>query len=75
MTRDENQIEFFPVPVTVARLDARALLGASTRVKGVWRVQIPGEPRPHQVYHDRYGWYCEEHGKECRAVRHAQRRK
>ena len=63
-----DQLEFFPIPVTVTRLRARAVLGAATRVQGIWKVEYPGERRPHLVYHDRHGWYCEEHGPGCRSV-------
>ena len=70
----EDQLEFFPIAVTITRLDPRAVLGRSTRVQGVWRVEYPGERRPHLVYHDRHGWYCEEHGPECRAVTRVRRK-
>ena len=66
--RVDDQLEFFPVIPTITELDPRAVLGASTRVTGVWRVEFPGERRAHLVYHDRHGWYCEEHGATCRAV-------
>ena len=65
---DQHQLEFFPIIVTITALDPRAVLGASTRVRGIWKVEYPGERRPHLVYHDRHGWYCEEHGASCRAV-------
>lgn len=68
----EDQLEFFPAQVSVTALDPRAVLGASTRVRGLWKVEWPGERRPHLVYHDRHGWYCEEHGPACPAVRRAQ---
>jgi hypothetical protein len=66
--RSGEQLEFFPIAVTITPLDPRAVLGGATRVRSVWRVEYPGERRPHLVYHDRHGWYCEEHGKTCRAV-------
>ena len=68
MTLVDDQFEFFPIAVTITPLDPRAVLGDATRVRGVWRVEFPGERRPHLVYNDRHGWYCEEHGKTCRAV-------
>jgi hypothetical protein len=34
----------------------------------VFRVRWGTEPRPHLVFHDRHGWYCEEHGRGCDAV-------
>ena len=64
----DDQLEFFPIAVTITPLDPREVLGASTRVRGVWKVEYPGERRPHLVYHDRHGWYCEEHGPGCRSV-------
>lgn len=64
----DDQLEFFPIAVTITALDPRTVLGATTRVRGVWRVEYPGERRPHLVYHDRHGWYCEEHGPSCRSV-------
>ena len=67
----EDQLEFFPVEVRVTAIDPRAVLGAATRVRGLWKVEWPGERRPHLVYHDRHGWYCEEHGAACPAVRRA----
>lgn len=70
----QDQLEFFPIAVTITRLDARAVLGAATRVRGIWKVEYPGERRPHLVYHDRHGWYCEEHGPTCRAVARVRRK-
>ena len=67
-----DQLEFFPIDVRVTALDPRAVLGPHTRVRGLWQVAWPGEARVHQVYHDRHGWYCEEHGPTCRAVPWAQ---
>ena len=67
-----DQLEFFPIDVRVTPLDPRAVLGRHTRVLGLWHVAWPGEARVHQVYHDRHGWYCEEHGPTCRAVPWAQ---
>lgn len=67
----EAQGELFPIRVVVTRVDPRTVLGANTRVKALWHVRWPDDPRPHVVYHDRHGWYCEEHGPTCRAVARA----
>jgi hypothetical protein len=32
-------------------------------------VRYGDAPVVHQVYHDRHGWYCSEHGPMCSAVR------
>ena len=63
------QLELFPEPIEVEALDAARVAGARTRVAGVWRVRYPAEPAAHRVFHDRHGWYCEQHGRDCRAVR------
>lgn len=65
------QLELFPEATVVEALDAARVAGARTRVAGVWRVRYPTEPTAHRVFHDRHGWYCEQHGRECRAVRAA----
>ncbi len=65
---ERPQLELFPEPVLVEALDARQVGGARTRVLGVWRVRFGSEARAHRVYHDRHGWYCEEHGATCRAA-------
>jgi hypothetical protein len=62
------QLEMFPESVLVEPLDPQRVSGARTRVRGVWRVRYETEPRAHRVWHDRHGWYCEEHGPHCRAV-------
>lgn len=62
------QTELFARPLVVERLDPRAVGGERTRVQGVYLVrQFAGAPQ-HRVFHDRHGWYCEEHGPTCRAV-------
>ena len=66
------QLELFPEPVLVEALEPRRVGGARTRVLGVWRVRYGSEPRAHRVFHDRHGWYCEEHGAVCRAIGAAQ---
>ena len=62
------QLELFPEPVFIEPLDTRTIGGSGTRVRGVWKVRFGGETRGHRVFHDRHGWYCEEHGPTCRAV-------
>jgi hypothetical protein len=58
----------FPETVLVEPLDPQRVGGSRTRVRGVWRVRYESEARAHRVWHDRHGWYCEEHGPSCRAV-------
>ena len=62
------QFELFPERVLIEVLDAQRVGGARTRVRGVWRVHFGSEAKAHRVWHDRHGWYCEEHGPHCRAV-------
>lgn len=63
-----SQLDFFPERVVVEALDARAIAGGRSRVRAMFRVQYEREDAPHQVFHDQYGWYCADHGKDCRAV-------
>jgi hypothetical protein len=63
-----EQTDLFPPTTVVERLDPRSLLGARSRVAGLWRVTI-GSSEPHLVFKDRHGLYCEAHGVDCRAVR------
>lgn len=65
----EGQFDLFPERITVEELDAKAAAGASTRVEALYRVRYERERAPHQVFFDQYGWYCAEHGPQCRAVR------
>lgn len=67
-----EQLALFPEGVHVRPLDARAVAGARTRVRGVWQVRFEREPTPHRVFFDRHGWYCDEHGPGCRAAAAAQ---
>ena len=62
------QLEMFPESVLVEPLDPQRVGGTRTRVRGVWRVRYETEPKAHRVWHDRHGWYCEEHGKRCPLV-------
>jgi len=68
-----NQLDLFPELVSVQRVDARAAAGARSRVRDLFVVRYEREDRPHQVFHDRHGWYCAEHGPDCRAVGAARR--
>lgn len=62
------QLEMFPIPRDIEALDPRVAIGPETRVKALYRVRY-GETRlVHQVYRDRHGWYCAEHGPGCPAV-------
>lgn len=62
------QTELFPQPLLVETLDPRAVGGARTRVVGVYLVRAHATAPPHRVFHDRHGWYCEEHGASCAFV-------
>jgi hypothetical protein len=60
------------VPVITYRikgLDPLAKCGPSTTVRALYRVDesVDGAARPHLVFLDRHGWYCE-HGRDCPAV-------
>lgn len=65
----EGQFDLFPERITIEELDPKAAAGASTRVEAMFRVRYERERAPHQVFFDQYGWYCADHGPECRAVR------
>jgi hypothetical protein len=65
----DSQFDFFPERVIVEALDPRAAAGGDTRVQAMYRVRYEREREVHQVFHDRHGWYCAQHGRECRAVR------
>lgn len=64
-----EQMEMFPREAIVEQLDPRERVGARTSVTELYRVRWTDERRWHLVFVDRYGTYCEEHGKECPAVR------
>ena len=34
----------------------------------MYRVRYGENRQVHEVYHDRHGWYCAEHGPKCPAV-------
>ena len=62
------QLEMFPEARHVEAVDPRIAIGPDTRVSALYRVRY-GEARSvHQVYRDRHGWYCSEHGPKCSAV-------
>jgi len=62
------------VSFRVKPLDPVARCGTRTSVEKLYRVDesVDGKPRPHLVFLDRHGWYCE-HGRNCPAVAHARR--
>ena len=65
----ESQFDLWPQRVFVDALDARAIAGANTRVVAMYKVRYEREPGVHQVFLDHHGWYCAEHGPDCKAVR------
>ena len=71
MRRHPDQIELFPTPVSIDSLDPRLAIGPDTRVQGLFRVRIGDDARAttHTVFHDRHGWYCETHGRQCEAAK------
>ena len=69
-----NQLDLFQERVTVEPVDARAAAGERSNVKAIYVVEFEWKPGRHQVFHDRHGWYCAEHGPACPAVHAAQSR-
>lgn len=63
------QYDFFPERATVSELDPADVVGERSRVQAVYVVRYEWEKAAHQVFHDRHGWYCADHGPGCRAVR------
>ncbi|MBA3892031.1 MAG: hypothetical protein H0X64_16050 [Gemmatimonadaceae bacterium] len=63
-----EQTELFPEPVRVERLDPRSIAGSGTSATAVFRVTIGHGGEHHRVFQDRYGTYCEVHGRTCPAV-------
>jgi hypothetical protein len=67
-----------PAPAVVYRvraLDPRRKCGLGTSVQRLYRVNeesADGQVRPHLVFFDKHGWYCE-HGRDCPAVRPAKK--
>jgi hypothetical protein len=66
------QLDLFPIRPTIDVLDAREVVGQGTAVEHLVRVRFRPNEAPHLVFHDRHGWYCEDHGPSCRAVPLAQ---
>ena len=66
--RPAPQLDFFPESADVTRLDPRRTVGPGTAVMDLFRVRLRRTDAPHLVFHDRHGWYCEEHGPSCAAV-------
>lgn len=68
MNERPAQLEMFPEARHVEAVDPRQVIGPETRVAALYRVRYGDRPQVHQVYHDRHGWYCAEHGPRCAAV-------
>ena len=68
-----SQFDLFPERVTVDRVDARAAAGTRSTVKAIFVVKYERQPGRHQVFHDKHGWYCADHGPACAAVGEARR--
>lgn len=59
----------------VRALDPQRKCGLGTSVQRLYRVNeesADGQVRPHLVFFDKHGWYCE-HGRDCPAVRPAKK--
>jgi hypothetical protein len=58
----------------IRELDPMRKCGPATSVRFLYRVDETkdGVVRPHLVYYDRHGWYCE-HGRNCGAVSYAKK--
>lgn len=58
----------------VRELDPLTRCGTGTSVQRLFRVdeRIDGAVRPHLVFFDRHGWYCD-HGRDCPAVSQARK--
>jgi hypothetical protein len=58
----------------VRELDPLSKCGSGTAVQRLFRVdeRIDGVVRPHLVFFDRHGWYCD-HGRDCPAVSQARK--
>ena len=63
-----------PATFAVRELDPIRKCGAGTSVQLLYRVdETTGNlTRPHLIFFDRHGWYCD-HGRDCPAVSHARR--
>jgi hypothetical protein len=69
-----NQLDLFPERVSVEPVDTRSAAGERSKVKAIFVVQFERRPGKHQVFHDRHGWYCADHGPACPAVYEAKKR-
>ena len=69
-----TQLDLFPVAPVIDILDPQAVVGVRTGVEHLVRVRPRANDAPHLVYHDRHGWYCEQHGPQCAAVKLARDR-
>ena len=58
----------------VRELDPLSKCGNGTSVQKLFRVdeRVDGVIRPHLVFFDRHGWYCD-HGRDCPAVAQARK--
>ena len=63
------QLDLFPVAPVIDILDPLAIVGVRTGVEHLVRVRPRPNDAPHMVFHDRHGWYCEQHGAACGAVK------
>lgn len=68
-TDSEDQFDLFPARPEIEPLDPAVVASSGPNVKGIWRVRLGHARELHMVYHDRHGWYCAEHGRDCVAVR------
>jgi hypothetical protein len=68
-----SQFDLFPERVTVESVDVRTAAGDRSRIKAMFVVRFERSGSAHQVFHDKHGWYCAEHGQECRAVGEAKK--
>lgn len=64
-----EQLDLFPAPVSVHQLDATRIAGVHSHVRAVYAVRLGHDRRLHRVFVDRYGIYCEDHGRGCDAAR------
>jgi hypothetical protein len=63
-----HQLDFFPVAREIETLNPRATIGPGTAVEALYRVRYANERAAHQVFRDKHGLYCGEHGTDCEAV-------
>ena len=67
--KSSDQFDLFPQRIQVQQLDPQAVAGRGTRVPKIFTVRYERESAVHQVFLDKHGWYCAEHGPTCAAVR------